>query len=128
MFLRSSSSYFEHLNALSETLEASGKQPIALVPVDEELEDEDLMEMVNAGLLPWTVVDEHKAKIWSAVFADMASRTDIVIHEGGEIAWAMRKDSPLLRKVLDEFADAHKLGTTFGNMLKKRYMLSLIHI
>jgi membrane-bound lytic murein transglycosylase MltF len=122
IFLRPSSSYFEHLNALNETLEASGKQPIALVPIDEELEDEDLMEMVNAGLLPWTVVDEHKAKIWSAVFIDMAPRTDIVIHEGGEIAWAMRKDSPLLRKVLDEFADAHKLGTTFGNMLKKRYM------
>ena len=122
MFVRPSSSYFEHLTALNQTLVAGGKQPIMLVPIDEELEDEDLMEMVNAGLLPWTVVDEHKAKIWSTVFTDMVLRADIAIHEGGEIAWALRKDSPQLRKVLDEFADTHKLGTTFGNMLKNRYM------
>jgi len=48
-------------------------------------------------------------------------RSDLAIHEGGEIAWAMRKDSPLLRDVLDKFADTHKIGTTFGNILKKRY-------
>lgn len=122
ILVRSSSSYFEHLDALNKTRLADGKEPITIANLDEELEDEDVMEMVNAGLLPWCVVDEHKAKIWSTVFSGMVLRTDIAIHEGGEIAWAMRKDSPQLREILDKFADTHKIGTTFGNMLKKRYL------
>lgn len=121
IFVRPSSSYHEHLIALNEARIADGKEPISISPLDEELEDEDAMEMVNAGLLPWYVVDEHKAAIWSSVFSGMVLRSDLAIHEGGEIAWAMRKDSPLLRDVLDKFADTHKIGTTFGNILKKRY-------
>ena len=122
IFVRPSSSYHEHLVALNENRIAEGKEPIAISPLDEELEDEDAMEMVNAGLIPWVVVDEHKAKIWQPVLTSMIARSDLAIHEGGEIAWAMRKDSPLLRETLNKFADTHKIGTTFGNILKKRYM------
>jgi membrane-bound lytic murein transglycosylase MltF len=122
IFLRPSSSYHEHLLALNQSRIAEGKEPITISPLDEELEDEDAMEMVNAGLLPWTVVDEHKAKIWLPVYTSMIVRSDIAIHEGGEIAWAMRKDSPLLRDAVNKFADSHKIGTTFGNILKKRYL------
>ena len=34
----------------------------------EVLEDEDLVEMVNAGLLPFIVMDEHKARFWQKDF------------------------------------------------------------
>jgi membrane-bound lytic murein transglycosylase MltF len=122
VLVRKSSSYFEHLQALNQSRAEGGKEPILLAELDEELEDEDALEMVNAGLLPWAVVDEHKAQLWAQVFPNLTLRSDIAIHEGGEIAWAMRKDSPQLREVLDKFADTHKLGTTFGNVLKKRYL------
>jgi hypothetical protein len=49
-------------------------------------------------------------------------RTELAVSEGGQIAWAMRKESPLLRQDINEFVAAHKLGTTFGNMLKTRYL------
>jgi membrane-bound lytic murein transglycosylase MltF len=121
VFARPSSSYWEHLEALNQKLAAEGKTPIALNKLDEELEDEDIMEMVNAGLLPWAVVDEHKAKLWSVLYTSMAMRPDIAVNEGGEIAWAFRKNSPLLKDVVDEFCRTHKVGTKFGNILKKRY-------
>jgi len=121
IFARPSSSYWEHLEALNRSLVAEGKAPIVLTNLDEELEDEDVMEMVNAGLLPWAVVDQHKAVIWSALYTSMILRRDLVIHDGGEIAWAFRKDSPLLQKMVDAFCDTHKFGTLFGNILKKRY-------
>jgi membrane-bound lytic murein transglycosylase MltF len=122
IFARRSSSYFEHLEALSRSLESAGKKPIVISEIDDELEDEDIMEMVNAGLLPWAVVDEHKAQLWLAVFTRLSVRSDLAIHEGGEIAWAMRKDSPQLLALVNEFTKTHKLGTTFGNILKKRYL------
>ncbi|HEY1383681.1 MAG TPA: lytic transglycosylase F [Dongiaceae bacterium] len=121
IFVRSSSSYFEHLQAINQKRVADGKQPIQVSELDEELEDEDVMEMVNAGLLPWCIVDQHKAKVWSTVFTSMVLRSDIAIHENGEIAWAIRKNSPLLHAMLDKFADTHRIGTTFGNMLKNKY-------
>jgi len=56
VFVRKSSSYFEHLQALNERFAAAGKPPVKLREAPDELEDEDLMEMVNAGLVPVVVV------------------------------------------------------------------------
>src|SRR5690349_2950829 len=120
--LRPSSSYFEHLEVINRSWAAAGKPTILLSPLDEELEDEDVLEMVNAGMLPWTVVDQHKAEIWAQVFTDLTIRADFAINEGGEIAWAVRKNSPLLLAELNDFVKGHKIGTTFGNILKKRYL------
>jgi membrane-bound lytic murein transglycosylase MltF len=121
LFVRPSSSYSEHLEARNKDLVAAGKAPITLMKLDEELEDEDVMEMVNAGLLPWAVVDERKADIWAQLYTSMVVRRDLVIHDGGEIAWAFRKNSPQLQAIVDEFCETHKFGTKFGNILKKRY-------
>ena len=120
--VRRSSSYFEHLQSLSSALEAKGLKAIVISDLDDELEDEDIMEMVNAGLLPWAVVDEHKAILWTAVLTKLTVRSDLAINQGGEIAWAMRKDNPQLLEVVNEFTKTHKIGTTFGNMLKKRHL------
>jgi membrane-bound lytic murein transglycosylase MltF len=45
-----------------------------------------------------------------------------VLHEDGELAWAVRKDSPRLKELLDEFIEGHRLGTAFGNTLLRRYL------
>lgn len=122
--VRQASSYREHLEALIARRKSDGKAEIKIGVADENLEDEDLMEMVNAGLLPWTIVDQHKAAIWSKVFADLTVRDDIVFADQGRIAWAIRKDSPQLKAVLNSFVAEHKVGTTFGNILKNTYYKS----
>lgn len=124
VFARQSSSYFEHLGALNARLKASGNTGIDIRPIDENLEDEDLMEIVNAGLLPWCVVDDHKARIWATVFDRVVLHEDIAIAAEGEIAWAIRRDSPKLAATLNAFIKTHKVGTAFGNVLKKRYYQS----
>ncbi|MDM9620868.1 lytic transglycosylase F [Rhizobium sp. AC44/96] len=122
--VRQSSSYYEHLVALNEQLKHDGKPEVRIKIIDENLEDEDLMEMVNAGLLPWTIVDQYKAEIWSTVFSDLKVHADIAVSTHGEIAWAIRKDSPQLKAVLDKFAGEHKIGTAFGNMLRNKFFKS----
>jgi membrane-bound lytic murein transglycosylase MltF len=122
--VRPSSSYYEHLAKISAGFEKAGRAPITIKQIDENLEDEDILEMVNAGLLPWTVVDRHKANIWATVFADIKVRDDILVSEHGQIAWAIRKNSPKLKAVLDDFVKTHRAGTTFGNMLKNSYYKS----
>jgi membrane-bound lytic murein transglycosylase MltF len=71
-----------------------GKSGIRIEAIDEALEDEDLIEMVDAGLLPWAVVDSYKPQMWREVFTRTIVRDDLVLREGGRLAWAMRPDSP----------------------------------
>src|SRR5262249_16134311 len=68
LFVRRSSSYYESLVRLNATLKQAGKPPVRLKLADEVFEDEDLLEMVNAGLIPMIVVDDHKAKFWAQIF------------------------------------------------------------
>lgn len=124
MFVRQTSSYFEHLTTLNAERSAAGKTEILVRGIDENLEDEDILEMVNAGLLPWAVVDRFKALIWKEVFDDLVVHDDIAISTGGDIAFGIRKDSPKLKEMLAGFVEQHKVGTTFGNVLKKRYYQS----
>ena len=44
------------------------------------------------------------------------------LRSDGEIAWALRKDAPRLKQVIDEFVAKHRAGTVFGNVLLKRYL------
>ncbi|TCR65739.1 lytic transglycosylase F [Bosea sp. BK604] len=124
VYVREGSSYASHLRELGKGFEAKGLKPIILKPADENLEDEDILEMVNAGLLPFAIVDDHKAALWSRVFTSLKLRADLAVHEGGSVAWAMRKNSPLLKQEIDAFVHEHKLGTAFGNDVKRRYFAS----
>lgn len=122
--VRESSSYYEHLSALSESLVKDGKQAIRIHKADELLEAEDLLEMLHAGMIPLTVMDDYKAEFWSGVFPDITVRDDLVINENGSIAWAHRADSPELAALLDRFLRRYGRGTLVGNDTFNRYLAS----
>lgn len=119
--VRKSSSYFTHLTAKSDALVAAGKPAISIQPVDESLEDEDLLELVNAGVFPAIVVDDHLANVWGKVFDNAKLQPEAVVNSGGEIAWAIRKDCPKLAETVNAFVSTHKYGTEFGNILRAKY-------
>jgi len=120
--VRKSSSYYESLVNLNKRLRKSGKRPVRLKLAPEQLEDEDLLEMVNAGLIPIIIVDSHKAKFWARIFKSIDVHEGVAVREGGEIAWAFRKGSPKLKRVVDDFVKGHRKGTQFGNILFRRYL------
>ena len=122
LHLRPSSSYYEHVARLNAVFQKQGQPPIKIVPASEYLEDADLLEMVNADLIPMVIVDDHKARFWGEIFEKITLHPDIAVHEGGDIAWAFRKNSPKLAAVVNEFVKGHKKGTMLGNMLFKRYL------
>ncbi len=121
VFVRKSSSYWEHLEALNVRLRQDGKPEVKLRPAPEELEDEDLLEMLNAGLFGIAVVDDYKAKLWAKVFEHIRPRPDLAVNRGGEIAWMLRQGSPKLQAEIAEFAKQYAQGTAFGNTIIKRY-------
>lgn len=121
VFVRKSSSYYESLTALNQRFANENKAPVILKEAPEALEDEDLIEMLNAGMIPLIVVDKHKADFWKKVFPTITVHEDIVLRSGGDIAWAMRKGSPQLKAVTDDFIARHGQGTAIGNMILARF-------
>ncbi len=126
--VRKSSSYYESLVDLNASFKKSGKPQMKLIVAEELFEDEDLLEMVNAGLIPMIVMDSHKAHFWTQIFDKIKVHDDIAVREGGEIAWAFRKNSPKLKAIVNEFVKGHKKGTLMGNMLLKRYLKSTKYV
>jgi membrane-bound lytic murein transglycosylase MltF len=122
VWVRESSSYYQSLKKLNESFKNEGKEPIKIRPADEHLEDEDILEMVNAGLIDISVVDSHKGELWANIFDQIKLHPDLAVRTGGKIGWMMRKDSPGLQKVVNDFVHKNKKGTLFGNMLFKRYL------
>jgi membrane-bound lytic murein transglycosylase MltF len=120
--VRASSSYHVSLRLLNAIFARRSIPPIRLTPAEEYLEDEDLLEMVNAGLIPMVVVDSHKAEFWDQIFDDVTVHPDIAVATSGEIAWAFRKGSPKLEEVINGFVKQYKIGTLMGNILFKRYL------
>ena len=128
VFVRESSSYYQSLVKLNARLTSEGKAPVTLTPAPEELEDEDLMEMANAGLIDILVVDNHKAWFWQRVWPAMKLHLTVTLRSGGEIAWAIRKDSPQLKASLNRFLSANGRNSLNARMIFRRYLLNTQYV
>nr|WP_116311099.1 transporter substrate-binding domain-containing protein [Cupriavidus taiwanensis] len=101
--VRRASSYFESLTVLNDGLRRAGKAPIKLVMLPDALEDEDALEMLNAGVLQILVVDDWKAAMWAQILPNIKVREDLAVREGSYTGWAYRKNSPQLRQAIEDF-------------------------
>jgi len=100
--VRKASSYYTSLVALNKEFRKRHKAQIKLTLVPDALEDEDLMEMLNAGLVELIVVDDWKARLWAKVLPKVKV-SDVAVAEGGYAGWAFRKGSPKLAEEIRTF-------------------------
>ena len=124
VFVNPLSTYYGNLEKVNDSLRRHGKPPILIQKADPNLMDEDLLEMVNAGILPATVTLSERAALWASVFRNIVPRPNLVVATGGDLAWAVRKSNPKLKELVDEFVRTRAVGTSFGNTLVRRYLES----
>ncbi len=114
--------YYQNLQKLSDSFKQAGKPPINLKAADKNLTDDDIVQMVNAGLVASTVTSKQRADLWSQVLDHLTPHPELVIASGGQLAWVMRKNNPQLKALVDEFVQGHAVGSSFGNTLLRRYL------
>jgi membrane-bound lytic murein transglycosylase MltF len=122
VFVRKGSIYEESLVRLNEQLKARGKPAVVIDEAPDVLEDDDVLEMVNAGLAPITVVDDYLAEFWSKVFTSVTVHSDIAVRSGGSLAVAFRKENPKLRETVNTWLRKHPKGDAFRNTIERRYL------
>lgn len=121
IYIGPQTSYAEHLRQLNKELEAAGKYPARIIEADPNLATEDILELVNAGIVDITIADNHIAEVWKQLLPDITVRDDLVLNDGGKIAWVVRKDNPELRKSLSKITRKNRQGSLIGNVLFKRF-------
>ena len=115
------SSYYESITRLNEQFVSEGLEPIKITASDPRLEVEDILEMMNAGLLPVTVADEYRMNLWSQIFENLEVHENIVLRENASIALAIRPQSPQLKELLDGYVYENRVGTLVTNIVLKKY-------
>lgn len=128
VFVRRSSSYYESLQGLNAALTGKGKAPATIKEAPEALEDDDLLEMVNAGLVDVTIVDDFVAEFWRQVFPAFRINSGATVRTGGEIAVGVRKDSPKMLKAVNTWIKEYGPRTAFGNMMQRRYLKDAAYV
>jgi membrane-bound lytic murein transglycosylase MltF len=128
VFVRKSSSYFESLQQLNKSLASRGKPPVVIEPAPEALEDDDILEMVNAGLVEMTVVDDFVADFWQQVLPDIHRHPAVAVRTGGEIAIGVRKDNPRMLQAANIFIKEYGPNTAFGNTINRKYLESTRYV
>jgi membrane-bound lytic murein transglycosylase MltF len=122
VFVRKSSSYYESLQRLNAAFAKAGKAPVRVRLVPEDLEDEDVLEMASAELLPIVVVDNRVAEFWKQIFPNLSLHPDVTLRTGGEIGWMLRKGSPQLKAALNEFIRRRDRGGREAAIILAEYM------
>ena len=121
VYVLASSSYVTHLRVLNQRFSGAGLAEIEIIEADSNLASEDILELVNAGVVQVTVIDDYRGKLWAQVLPNIVVHDQIKVHEGGWVGWAIRKNSPELMEELTQFGQKVKRGSLLGNILFKRH-------
>lgn len=127
VYLRESDISMQNVQRFNAKLAASGKPPVKIRPAPEVLADEDLLEMVNAGLVPMTMVDDYVGEFWKQVFPDIVLNTGAAVRTDGQTAMMIRKNSPKLMAQLNAFIERYPEGSLKRNELLQKYLKSVTY-
>ncbi len=127
-YLRASDVSIQGVDQFNATLKAAGKAPVKVLPAPEVLADEDILEMVNAGLVPMTLVDDYLAQFWQQVFPKIVLNTGAAVRTGMETGMLVRKNSPQLLTELNAFLTRYPEGSLKRNVLLQQYLKNLKYV
>lgn len=101
--VRPVTSYFTHLEDWNHDFKKRGLKPMKLAKLPDDLADEDVLEMINAGLIDFAIADSWIAEVWRTPLPHMRIHKDITIARDVQAGWALRPKSPLLMAEVNDF-------------------------
>jgi membrane-bound lytic murein transglycosylase MltF len=121
VYVHENTAIWDKLEELSGQLHKAGKAAVQLTPADPNLLDDDIAQMVNAGLVPTTVMYDKTADAWAKVLPQLKVHHEVVLGKA-PLCWAVQRNTPHLKAVVNDFIKTHGLGTAYGNTIARRYL------
>jgi membrane-bound lytic murein transglycosylase MltF len=110
------------VDSFNAMLAKTGRPPVKIRPAPEVLAPEDILEMVNAGIVPITLTPDYLAQFWQQVFPNIVLHKDVAVRSEGQIAMMVRKNSPQLLAKLNAFIARYPEGSRERNVLLQKYL------
>ncbi|RZL08784.1 MAG: transporter substrate-binding domain-containing protein, partial [Pedobacter sp.] len=124
VYVRENTSYQSSLARVNELLHKKNLQPIDIQFTGPYLEAEDILEMVDQGMIPYTVVSEDIGTLWKNIFTNLKVYQKVAIDSNVSYGWAFRNSSPKLKAAVNKFIPKIQKGSLTGNMLYDKYIKS----
>lgn len=96
------------LERVNRQLRAEQREPLMIDWVDESLAVEDVLEMVQAGIFNFTVVELPLAQRWSKVLPRLRIDRHLRLDEQPGLHWYVRPQAPTLRATVDAFVQDYR--------------------
>lgn len=109
LVLPSGSAAGDALQALNTKLASHRLKPVQVEWVDPSLAIEDVLEMIQAGIYPLTVVELPIAQRWATAMPGLQVDSQVVVGNRGEIDWLVSRDSLQLRASIERFFKTYKM-------------------
>jgi membrane-bound lytic murein transglycosylase MltF len=122
LYLRPSDIAKGAVEKFNAELAAAGKAPVRVRPAPEVLADEDILEMVSAGLVQATLVEDYIAEFWKQVFPGLVLNPAAAVRTEGQAGMMVRKGSPQLLAELNAFLARNPEGSLTRNVLLQKYL------
>lgn len=122
VFVRENTSFQASLIRLNESFRKAGRKPMYIDFTDPYLESEDILAMVNEGMIPYTIVPEDLGTLWNNAYTNLKVYTNILVDSNVSYGWAFRKNSPKLKAMVNQFVSTIRKGTTTGNMIYDKFL------
>ncbi|MCK0543073.1 transglycosylase SLT domain-containing protein [Pseudomonas syringae pv. aptata] len=118
----------EALHQVNRQLELR-KLPLAKIEwVDPSLAVEDVLEMVQAGIYPMTLVEQPIAERWARIMPKLRIERGLTLQTHGDISWFVRDNATQLRASVDDFLKDYKPSAqqdqVFANAYKNTYKVN----
>jgi membrane-bound lytic murein transglycosylase MltF len=111
----------EALHQLNRRLELRKLPPAKIEWVDPSLAVEDVLEMVQAGIYPLTLVEQPIAERWARVMPRLRLDRSLIVKTEGDINWFVRSDATHLRASVDGFLATYKPANGGEEAFEKAY-------
>jgi len=125
LYLRNSDAPKRVVERFNAEFAAAGRPPVHVRPAPEVLSDEDILEMVAAGLVPMTLVGDDIAGFWQQVFPDLVLHPAAAVRTDAATGMMVRKESPQLLAELNAFLARNPEGSLTRNVLLQKYLKSV---
>ena len=122
VYLRLSGVSPKALEQFNARLAKDGLPPVKIKAAPEVLADDDILEMVNAGLVKITIADDYVAQFWKQIFPDLVLHNDVAVRSEGQLGWMIRKNSPQLKAELNAFIALYPEGSLKRNLVFQKYL------
>jgi membrane-bound lytic murein transglycosylase MltF len=122
VYLRASMVTAQGVERFNAALAKKGLAPVKILPALEVFADEDILEMVNAGLVKATITFDYIAEFWKQIFPNIVLNEGAAVKTDGQIAMMVRKNSPQLKAELNAFLARYPEGSATRNMLLRKYL------